>query len=132
MDNVLVREKSLQVNSTLGFSMANRENNTQNLLSFIALLIIFFLIILRYFNREHDNDEENLNFNDIDKYSMEIQWSNEDNAFIVRVPELPGCVTHGKTYEEAVKQGKDAIESWIEASRAWGDPVPPPRIAAVA
>lgn len=38
-------------------------------------------------------------------YSMIIEWSDEDNAFIVTVPELPGCRTHGATYEEVVKQG---------------------------
>jgi len=65
--------------------------------------------------------------NDIDKYSMEIIWSDEDQAYIVTVPELPGCKTHGSTYEEAVQHGKEAIESWIEASHAWGDPIPPPR-----
>lgn len=65
--------------------------------------------------------------NDTDKYSMEIIWSDEDQAYIVTVPELPGCKTHGRTYEEAVQQGKDAIRSWIEASQAWGDPIPPPR-----
>jgi len=63
----------------------------------------------------------------MDKYSMEIIWSDEDQAYIVTVPELPGCKTHGSTYEEAVQQGNDAIRSWIEASRAWGDPIPPPR-----
>ena len=36
-------------------------------------------------------------------YSMIIQWSDEDNAYIVTVPELPGCQTHGETYEEAVQ-----------------------------
>lgn len=62
-------------------------------------------------------------------YSMFIQWSDEDQIYIVTVPELPGCKTHGKTYEEAVKQGKHAIEGWIEANKAWGRPIPPPRIA---
>lgn len=55
----------------------------------------------------------------IDHYAMDIQWSLEDGAFLVKVPALPGCVTHGSTYEEAEQQGKDAIESWLEASRAW-------------
>ena len=61
------------------------------------------------------------------RYSMLIQWSDEDEAFIVTVPELPGCRTHGATYEEAVKQGQDAIESWLDAARAWGYPVPEPK-----
>lgn len=60
-------------------------------------------------------------------YSMIIQWSDEDQAYIVTVPELPGCKTHGYTYEEAVGQGQDAIESWISAAVADNDPVPPPR-----
>lgn len=65
-------------------------------------------------------------------YSMHIQWSEADSAYIVTVPELPGCVTHGATYEDAVKQGQDAIESWIEANRAWGRPIPAPQTIASA
>jgi len=64
---------------------------------------------------------------DISHYSMHIQWSDEDQAYIVTVPELPGCKTHGYTYEEAVQQGQDAIESWVMAAVADNDPVPPPR-----
>ena len=59
-------------------------------------------------------------------YSMIIQWSDEDNAYIVTVPELPGCRTHGKTYEEAVRQGQDAIATWIMVAKELGRPVPPP------
>ncbi len=61
-------------------------------------------------------------------YSMIIQWSDEDNAYIVTVPELPGCRTHGKTYEEALRQGQDAIATWIDGSRDLGLPIPEPRI----
>ncbi len=61
------------------------------------------------------------------RYSMLIQWSDEDGAYIVTVPELPGCVTHGATYEEALAHGREAVESWIEANRAWGRPIPAPR-----
>lgn len=59
------------------------------------------------------------------RYSMYIQWSDEDQVYIVTVPELPGCKTHGKTYVEAVKQGQYARE----ANRAWGRPIPAPRTA---
>ena len=61
-------------------------------------------------------------------YSMVVEWSDEDDAFIVTVPELPGCITHGTTYEEAVRQGKEAIEGWIESAQADGDPIPQPRV----
>jgi predicted RNase H-like HicB family nuclease len=65
-------------------------------------------------------------------YSMVIEWSDEDQVYIVTVPELPGCQTHGGTYAEAVRQGQDAIESWIDAARADGDPIPAPHTYAVA
>ncbi len=60
-------------------------------------------------------------------YSMVLAWSDEDQAFIVTVPELPGCITHGATYEEVVARGHEAITGFLEALRTWGDPVPPPR-----
>ena len=59
-------------------------------------------------------------------YSMLIQWSDEDEAYIVTVPELPGCKTHGSTYEEAVQQGKDAIETWILFLNDIGEVIPEP------
>jgi predicted RNase H-like HicB family nuclease len=65
--------------------------------------------------------------NRYEHYSMIIQWSEEDQAYIVTVPELPGCKTHGSTYEEAVQQGRDAIESWIMVAVQDGNPIPPPR-----
>ena len=64
--------------------------------------------------------------NNYDHYTIVIKWSEEDNAYIVTVPELPGCITHGDTYEEAVQQGRDAIESWIDARRASGRTIPAP------
>ena len=64
---------------------------------------------------------------DTKHYSMIIQWDSRDDIYVVSVPELPGCMTHGKTYEEAVKQGQDAIESWIMAAQADNEPIPPPR-----
>lgn len=63
-----------------------------------------------------------------DRYSMCLQWDDEDRIYIVTVPELPGCMTHGKTLEEAIQQGRDAIESWIDANIVWGHPVPVPRV----
>ena len=63
-----------------------------------------------------------------DRYSMLIQWDDYDHIYVVTVPELPGCQTHGKTLEEAIKQGRDAIESWIDARRASGRAIPAPRV----
>jgi len=61
-----------------------------------------------------------------DHYSMLIQWDKDDRIYVVTVPELPGCMTHGKTYEEAVRQGQDAIASWIMVAKELGRPVPLP------
>ncbi len=63
-------------------------------------------------------------------YSMVIEWSDEDDAYVVTVPELPGCLTHGATYAEAVRQGEGAIGTWLQTARVWGDPIPPPRVFA--
>ena len=62
-------------------------------------------------------------------YSMRIEWSDEDDAYIVTVPELPGCVTHGETYEKVVQQGQDAIDSWLDDQCASGRPIPSPRFS---
>lgn len=70
--------------------------------------------------------------NKYEHYSMVIQWSEPDNVYIVTVPELPGCKTHGETYEEAVQQGKDALESWIDAMEYWGEPIPAPKVLTAA
>ncbi|MBF6614073.1 MAG: type II toxin-antitoxin system HicB family antitoxin [Chloroflexi bacterium] len=62
------------------------------------------------------------------RYSMIIEWSDEDDAYIVTVPELPGCRTHGNSYEEAVQQAQYAVEGWIDAALADGQSIPPPSV----
>lgn len=66
------------------------------------------------------------------QYSMNIQWDVDDQIFVVTVPELPGCRTHGATYEEAVQQGQDAIASWIKVARELGRPIPTPQVMKIA
>ena len=60
-------------------------------------------------------------------YSMIIEWDPDDKIYVVTVPELPGCMTHGRTYEEAVQQGQDAIEGWIMVAEELGWDVPAPK-----
>jgi Uncharacterized conserved protein len=62
-------------------------------------------------------------------YSINIYWSDRDQAYLANVPELPGCHTHGNTYEEALKNALEVIELWIDAAKKDGIPVPPPKIA---
>ncbi len=59
-------------------------------------------------------------------YSMNIVWDEEDKIFVVTVPELDSCMTHGKTYAEAVKNGEDAMNGWIEVARSLGWTLPQP------
>ena len=60
-------------------------------------------------------------------YSMIIEWDDEGKIFVVTVPELPGCRTHGRTYEVALKQGQEANEGWIMTAKADNAPIPPAR-----
>ncbi|MBI2305354.1 MAG: type II toxin-antitoxin system HicB family antitoxin [Chloroflexi bacterium] len=61
------------------------------------------------------------------KYEIIIYWSNEDGAFIAEVPELPGCMAHGDTPEDALRNAKEGIQLWIDTAREFGDPIPEPK-----
>jgi len=57
---------------------------------------------------------------------MVIQWSDDDQTFIVTLPEFQNAQTHGDSYEEAVKQGRDLIDSFIAWYREDGRDLPEP------
>ena len=61
------------------------------------------------------------------RYEIIIFWSHEDNAFIVEVPELPGCQAHGESQGEALNNALQAIELWLDTAREFGDPIPEPK-----
>ena len=61
------------------------------------------------------------------RYEMIVYWSEEDQAFVVEVPELPGCMADGATYLEAIANAEVIIQEWIETAREWHRPVPEPR-----
>jgi predicted RNase H-like HicB family nuclease len=63
----------------------------------------------------------------MDRYEIIIFWSDEDQAFVADVPELPGCMAHGCTHEEAMANAKTVMQLWIDTAREFGDPVPEPR-----
>jgi predicted RNase H-like HicB family nuclease len=58
------------------------------------------------------------------KYETIIYWSEEDQAFVAEVPELPGCMAHGATQEETLANAKEAIQLWIDTAKEFGDPIP--------
>lgn len=59
---------------------------------------------------------------------MFMAWSEEDQAYIVSVPELPGCMADGKTPEEAVKNAEIIIQEWIESALEDGAVIPEPSL----
>jgi len=61
------------------------------------------------------------------KYEIIIYRSEEDDSFIAEVPELPGCMADGTTYEEAVKNIHAIIDEWIETARELGREIADPK-----
>lgn len=65
------------------------------------------------------------------KYRKKLFWSEEDNCWLVEVPELPGCMADGKTPEEAISNSEIIIREWIETSLELGRPIPIPSTVAI-
>ena len=63
----------------------------------------------------------------MNKYEIIIYWSDEDQAFVSEVPELPGCAAHGATQESALASAQEAIHLWIDTAKEFGDPIPEPK-----
>ncbi len=61
------------------------------------------------------------------RYEIIIYWSDEDQAFIAEVPELPGCTADGKTYQEAIGNAEVVMQEWIETAKELGRTVPEPK-----
>lgn len=60
------------------------------------------------------------------EYSLFIQYDTEDEIYVASIPELSGCIAHGKTKEEAIKELDIAKELWIENAKAHNQPIPKP------
>lgn len=61
------------------------------------------------------------------KYEIIIYWSNEDDSYIAEVPELPGCMSDGKTYSEALENIEKIIDEWIETAKSLKRNIPEPK-----
>jgi predicted RNase H-like HicB family nuclease/predicted RNA binding protein YcfA (HicA-like mRNA interferase family) len=68
---------------------------------------------------------------EVRRYALVIEWSDEDQVFLVTAPDLPGMVTHGNTRTEAAEMGEEATAVWISSHRDRGQPVPEPRFTAL-
>jgi predicted RNase H-like HicB family nuclease len=65
------------------------------------------------------------------RYPVVIEYDPDNDVYLADCPLIPGCYSDGKTYEEAVKNIKDAIKLCIESRRAVGDPVPLPDLVQI-
>ena len=61
------------------------------------------------------------------KYEIIIYWSEEDDSFIAEVPELPGCMADGDTYQIALANTEMVIQEWIETAQSLGRDIPTPK-----
>lgn len=61
------------------------------------------------------------------RYEVIIYWSEEDHSFLAEVPELPGCMADGASYQEVLKNVEGIIQEWIDTARELGRPVPEPK-----
>jgi predicted RNase H-like HicB family nuclease len=61
------------------------------------------------------------------KYEIIMYWSQEDQAFIAEVPELPGCVADGSTYQQALANVEVVIQEWLETAKELGRSIPEPK-----
>ena len=60
-------------------------------------------------------------------YEMILFWDKEDRIFVVEVPELSGCMAHGSTRNQAIKNAEDAVNLWIKTAREDGVEIPQPK-----
>lgn len=60
-------------------------------------------------------------------HHINLFWSGEDDLWIADKPDLRGCMSHGRTRAEAVKNAAEAIEGWLETARDCGIEIPEPK-----
>jgi len=61
------------------------------------------------------------------RYEVIIDWSEDDEAFIAEVPELPGCAADGQSYQEAMANAAVVMKEWVETAKELARPIPEPK-----
>ena len=61
------------------------------------------------------------------RYEIILYWSDEDRAVIADVPELPGCMADGETYEEGLTNVWAVMDEWMDTARKLGREIPKPK-----
>lgn len=61
------------------------------------------------------------------QYEMIIYWDKTNNIYVVEVPELPGCMAHGKSKKEALEHVENAVGFWLKTAKEDGIQIPVPK-----
>ncbi|MDO8744718.1 MAG: type II toxin-antitoxin system HicB family antitoxin [Candidatus Brocadiaceae bacterium] len=61
------------------------------------------------------------------QYEMIIYWDKTDNVYVVDVPELPGCMAHGKSKKEALENAEKSVVFWLKTAKEDGIQIPEPK-----
>ncbi len=64
------------------------------------------------------------------EYSFTIRPLSEEEGggYLLEFPDLPGCIADGETPEEAIREGEDALRSWVKTHRELGQNIPSPQM----
>lgn len=63
----------------------------------------------------------------MNRYEIILYWDAEDQVFVAEVPELPGCMAHGETQNDAFHNIQEAMSFWLDTARKLGRAIPEPR-----
>lgn len=63
----------------------------------------------------------------MEKYEIDVYWSEQDGLYLAEVPDLPGCIADGKTRLEAMANAEVIAGEWIDTARQQGRDIPAPR-----
>lgn len=63
----------------------------------------------------------------MNKYEIIIYWSELDNVFVAEIPELKGCIAHGDTQDEALREVNAVAEEWLKMAQEKGWQIPEPK-----
>jgi predicted RNase H-like HicB family nuclease len=64
----------------------------------------------------------------MNEYAILIQYDKADNLYVAIVPDLPGCMAHGHTRDQAMAEIQIAMKLWIEAAQEDGETLPMPTL----
>ena len=66
----------------------------------------------------------------MNKYEIIIFWREADNSFVAEIPELKGCIAHGGSHDEALKEVKVVAKEWLALAKKekWNIPQPKGRL----